>query len=229
LKATDTFAPEQLGPSAGARSLGILGGTLNPPHLGHLALARSARAELGLEHVLLMPAHRPPHKVSSELPSPEQRLRMCELLVADAQGVSASALEIERGGASYTVDTLQALHAMHPEARLTFIMGADTACTLGSWHEPAQLLELAELAVATRSGASRDQVLATVAAIADLPRSAGTDSKVCFLEMGPIEVSSSLVRERVARGESIAQLVGPAVAGYIAAQDLYRTPIEAAS
>ena len=154
---------------------------------------------------------------------------MCELLVADAQGVSASALELERGGASYTVDTLKAVQAMHHEARLTFIMGADTACTLGSWHEPAQLLELAELAVATRSGASRDQVLATVAAIADPPRSEATDSSVRFLEMGPIEVSSSLVRERVARGESIEQLVGSAVAGYIAAQDLYRTAIEAAS
>ncbi len=173
-----------------------------------------------------MPAHRPPHKLSSELPGPEQRLRMCELLVADAQGVSASPLEIERGGASYTVDTLKALHVMYPEASLTFIMGADTACTLGSWHEPAQLLELAELAVATRSGASREAVLATVAAVADPPRGAGAG--VRCLEMGPIEVSSSLVRERVARGESIEQLVGPAVAGYIAAQELYRTPIEAA-
>lgn len=176
-----------------------------------------------------MPAHSPPHKTSSEVPDPERRLRMCELLTEGTPGVSASALEVERGGASYTVDTLKAVHAMHPEARLTFIMGADTACTLGSWHEPVQLLELAEFAVATRSGASRREVLATVAAIADPLRSEGAEEGVRFLEMGPIEVSSSLVRERVAHGESIEQLVGPAVAGYIAAQDLYRTPIEAAS
>jgi nicotinate-nucleotide adenylyltransferase len=154
---------------------------------------------------------------------------MCQLLGEGSRGVSASALEVERGGASYTVDTLKAVHDMHPEARLTFIMGADTACTLGSWHEPAHLLELAELAVATRSGASRREVLATVAAIADPPRSESADGGVHFLEMGPIEVSSSLVRERVARGEAIEELVGPAVAEYIAAQDLYRTPIEAAS
>lgn len=214
---------------AGARSIGILGGTFNPPHLGHLALARSARRELGLEQVLLMPAHRPPHKGRSDGPDPAQRLRMCRLLAAGAEGISASGLELERGGASYTVDTLRAVHAIHPEARLTFIMGADTACTLGSWHEPAKLLELAELAVATRSGSSRREVLATVVGIADPPRSESADRGVRFLEMGPIEVSSSLVRDRVAGGEPIEELVGGAVAEYIAAHDLYRAPIEAAS
>jgi nicotinate-nucleotide adenylyltransferase len=176
-----------------------------------------------------MPAHSPPHKASSDGPGPEQRLRMCELLAADAEGLSASGLEIERGGASYTVDTLEALHAKHPEASLTLIMGADTACTLGSWREPAKLLELAELAVATRSGSPRREVLATVTAIAEQPRSAGTDWGVRFLEMEPIEASSSLVRERVARGGPIEGLVGPAVACYIAAHDLYRASIEAAS
>jgi nicotinate-nucleotide adenylyltransferase len=211
------------------RSLGILGGTFNPPHRGHLALARSARAELGLERVLLMPAHIPPHKTTIEDPGSEQRLRMCELLVEGEEGLCASALEIERGGASYTVDTLEAVHAKHHEARLTLVLGADTACTLGSWREPAKLLGLAELAVATRSGSPRQEVLATVAQIVDAPPAEGTAVGVRFLEMGPIEVSSSSVRDRVAGGEPIEQLVGPAVARYISAHDLYRTPIEAAS
>jgi nicotinate-nucleotide adenylyltransferase len=211
------------------RSIGILGGTFDPPHLGHLALARSAQAELGLERVLLMPAHSPPHKITREGPGSERRLRMCELLVAEAEGLCASGLEIERGGASYTVDTLEAVHAKHPGARLTLILGADTACTLGSWREPAKLLGLAELAVATRSGSSRREVLAAVAAIASSPPGEARSSSTHFLAMDPIEVSSSAVRDRVARGEPIEELVGPAVARYIASHDLYRAPIEAAS
>jgi nicotinate-nucleotide adenylyltransferase len=190
------------------RSLGVLGGTFNPPHLGHLALARHARAELGLERVLLMPEH---------------RLQMCRLAVADAHGVEACGLEVERGGASYTVDTLQAIHAICPDARLTFVVGADTARTLDSWREPARLLELAGLAVAMRSGTERGQVLETVASIPG-----GEREEVRFLEMEPMEVSSSLARERVARSQPIADLVGESVAGYIVEHGLYGAPVEVA-
>jgi nicotinate-nucleotide adenylyltransferase len=122
------------------------------------------------------------------------------------------------------VDTLQAIHAICPDARLTFIVGADTARTLDSWREPARLLELAELAVAMRAGTEREQVLATVASIA-----AGDEREaVRFLGMEPMEVSSSLVRERAARSEPIEGLVGEAVADYIAEHGLYRAPVEVA-
>ncbi|HEV7163189.1 MAG TPA: nicotinate (nicotinamide) nucleotide adenylyltransferase [Solirubrobacteraceae bacterium] len=206
------------------RTLGILGGTFNPPHLGHLALARQAREELGLEHVLVMPVHTSPHKTPGADPGAEHRLRMCALAVAEVRGVESCGLEVERGGASYTVDTLQAIHAICPDARLTFIVGADTARTLDSWREPARLLELAELAVAMRAGTEREQVLATVASIA-----AGDEREaVRFLGMEPMEVSSSLVRERAARSEPIEGLVGEAVADYIAEHGLYRAPVEVA-
>ncbi len=175
----------------------------------------------------MMPAHLPPHKATGERPGSRQRLRMCELLVEGAEGLCANALEIERGGASYTVDSLRALHAEHPEARLTFILGADTARTLGSWREPAQLLELAGLAVATRGDAPRRDILDAVARVAGAPVPEGSQS-VRFLEMGPIEVSSSMVRDRVRRGEPVEHLVGAAVAGFIAEQALYRAPVEAA-
>src|SRR4029077_16362192 len=89
--------------------VGILGGTFNPPHLGHLALAHHARAELGLARVLLMPAHTPPHKLPSADPGPAHRLAMCRLLAAGSEGVQACGLEVERGGRSYTVDTLRLL------------------------------------------------------------------------------------------------------------------------
>jgi nicotinate-nucleotide adenylyltransferase len=207
------------------RSLGILGGTFNPPHLGHLAVARHARAELGLERVALVPAHASPHKAERDGgrgardPGPKHRLRMCRLAVEGEQGLSVCAIEVERGGLSYTVDTLEAIHANHPDAELTLIVGADTARTLTSWRSPAKLLELAQLAVAARVGSERRLVLDALAGI-------GSADGVRFLEMGPIEVSSSLARERAARGGSIEGLVGPVVAEYIAEHQLYRAGIE---
>jgi len=209
---------------AQTRSLGLLGGTFNPPHLGHVAVALHARADLALERVLLMPVHTPPHKTPGADPGPEHRLRMCELAASGVSGLAACGLEVKRGGASYTVDTLKAINAKHPDARLTFIVGADTALTLASWQEPEGLLELARIAVAMRSGSSRDEVLQALGALGAPGLRAQSEAR--FLEMDPIEVSSSMVRERVAREEPIEELVGPAVAGYIAEHGLYRAPIE---
>ena len=197
------------------RSLGILGGTFNPPHLGHLAIARNARDELGLGWVLLMPAHSIAHKHAGIDPGAEHRLRMCRLLVedaSDASGLSVCALEVERGGSTYTVDTLEQLHNRHPHARLTLIMGADTARTLPSWREPARLLALADLALVRRTGVSDQAVLQSVA----------WPERVRFLHMPLLDVSSTAARERLARGEQVDELVGGAVAGYIAEHGLYR-------
>jgi nicotinate-nucleotide adenylyltransferase len=205
------------------RSVGVLGGTFNPPHLGHLALARHAREELGLERVLMMPAHIPPHKTSEEDPGSEHRLRMCRLCVSGTPGLSVCALEIERGGPSYTVDTLESIHASHPHAQLTFIVGADTASTLPAWRAPGRLLELADLAVAGREGPGQRGVLERLAPLLSARRAGGSDDGVRFLNMPAVQISSSLVRERVARGEEIEDLVGAAVAAYIAEQGLYRS------
>jgi nicotinate-nucleotide adenylyltransferase len=221
---TDTSAIERPADSADVRSIGVLGGTFNPPHLGHLAVARRAREELGAERVLLMPAHTSPHKPVAADPGPEHRLRMCALLVGGAAGLSACPLEIERGGVSYTVDTLNAIHASHPDAELTFIVGADTANTLAVWREPAKLLELADLAVAARTGSAREEVLDTVGRLGDHGAGGKASAKVRFLDMPTIAISSSEARRRAARGEPIDGLVGPAVAAYIAEHGLYRSP-----
>ncbi len=199
--------------------LGILGGTFNPPHRGHLAVAACARAQLGLEKVLLMPSFAPPHKPAREDPGPEHRLRMCQLAVAvdwkgiGVGGIEASALEIERGGASYTVDTLLDIDARTPSSRPTLILGSDMARTLPSWRRPHEIVGLADIAVAERPGDGREEVLSVLESL---------DTRARFLEMPPIDISSSLVRLRAARGEPVGELVGDAVAAYIAEHRLYR-------
>jgi nicotinate-nucleotide adenylyltransferase len=173
-----------------------------------------------------MPARTPPHKAGAEDPGPEHRLEMCRLLAGGAAGVSACALEIERSGPSFTVVTLEQIHGSHPDAELTFIVGADIAATLDSWHEPGSLLELADLAVAGREGSELARVLDAVARV----RAAAGASRarrpraetVRFLRMPMVSISSSLVRRRAARGQPIDGLVGAAVAGYIREHGLYR-------
>ncbi len=204
-------------------AIGILGGSFNPPHLGHLALARHARDELGLERVLLMPLHTPPHKRGGEDPGPEQRLAMVRLAVAGEPGIEASALEIERRGPSYTADTLSEIHDDDPAAQLTFIVGADTALTIPSWRRPETVLELARLAVASRPGSDRGQVLDALATVPMDPAVGAPHPRpeVVFLSMEPIEASSSSARERIAAGEPVEGLLSPAVGSYIAEHGLY--------
>jgi nicotinate-nucleotide adenylyltransferase len=190
--------------------------------VGHLAVARHARQELALDLVLLVPAHTSPYKAAANGervgsdPGPRHRLAMCRLAVAGEDGLDVSAVEVERGGLSYTVDTLRIIHATHPDAELTFIVGADTAGTLGSWREPAELLSLAHLAVAARAGTARRRVLDAVGELG------GDRADVRFLEMATVDASSSMARERIARGESVEEILEPAVAAYIAEHGLYR-------
>ena len=174
-----------------------------------------------------MPAHIAPHKAAEPDPGAAHRLAMCRLAVDGEAGLAACSLEIDRPGPSYTVDTLDAIHAIQPHAELTFIVGSDIARTLPSWREPVKVLELARLAVAERSGASREQVLGTVA---ELERERGARgarepdaSAVLFLEMPPVEVSSTMVRECAAREQPLEPLVGAAVARYISDHGLYRS------
>jgi nicotinate-nucleotide adenylyltransferase len=176
-----------------------------------------AREQLALERVLLVPARLPPHKPVADDPGAGRRLEMCRLLVAGAEGLAVSAIELERDGPSYTVDTLNAIHTSDPEVELTFIVGADIAATLPSWHEPERLLELAGLAVAGRAGGDRSATLAALAQVTD------DDSHVRFLDSPVLDVSSSLVRERAAAGAPLEDLVGAGVAGYIAEHGLYGT------
>ena len=195
--------------------IGILGGTFNPPHLGHLVMAQEALDQLGLDRVIFMPVASPPHKEAGDDPGPSARLELCRLAVADDERMGVSSLEVDRGGASYTVDTLRELHDSQPEQELTFIVGADTAQSLPTWREPEAILVLAHLAVADREGVRRDDVLRRLE-----PMRPGKG--VVFFDMPRIDVSSSAIRRRVADGRPIRYLVPDAVAEAIADRSLYR-------
>jgi nicotinate-nucleotide adenylyltransferase len=196
--------------------IGILGGSFNPPHLAHLVCASEAAAQLGLDGVLLTPAGSPPHKDVERDPGPHERLELCRLAVGGDERLGVCDLEVLRAGPSYTVDTLQELHARTPEDHLTFIVGGDIALGLPSWHEPEAVLGLARLAVAERSGGCRSEVAALLSErFADSPPPA-------FFDMPRLDISSSQIRRRIADGRPIRYLVPDPVAEHIARRKLYR-------
>jgi nicotinate-nucleotide adenylyltransferase len=197
--------------------VGILGGTFNPPHVGHLVMVLEALDQLDLDRVLLMPVAQPPHKEALSDPGADVRLELCRLAIAGEDRVEVSDLEIERGGASYTVDTLRALHERDPEHALTFIVGGDMAYSLPSWREPEAVLELARLAVAERDGLRREDIAERLE-----PLHAG--DRVLFFDMPRIDLSSSAIRARVAAGRPIRYLVPDPVVDVIRARSLYRQP-----
>jgi nicotinate-nucleotide adenylyltransferase len=201
--------------------VGILGGSFNPPHVGHLVCAQQAHAQLELDVVLLMPVARPPHKEVSDDPGPDHRVALCRRAADGDERLAVSTLEVERGGVSYTVDTLEALHDAHPEDELTFIVGGDIAADLASWREPERIASLARLAVAEREAAGREVVAERLSA-PPLPVEA------VFLDMPRIEISSSEIRRRVRDGEPIRYLVPDPVAEYIGEHRLYGLPVASA-
>lgn len=196
--------------------VGILGGTFNPPHLAHLVCAQEAHAQLGLDRVVLMPAGVPPHKqLAPGDPSPEARYELCLAAVAGDERFVVSRTELDRAGRSYTADTLRLLREQQPDDELTFIVGGDMAASLPSWREPEAVLSLATLAVAERVGAKRAVIERELAPLAGAER-------VEFFAMPRIDVSSSIVRARVAAGRPIRYLVPDAVAEAIDRAGLYR-------
>jgi nicotinate-nucleotide adenylyltransferase len=185
--------------------------------VGHLACAQEAHAVLALDQVVLVPVGEAPHRTLEEDPGPEVRARLCELAAGADPRLVVSRIEVERPGPSYTADTLEAMHAGEPDDELFLILGADQAANLREWHEPERVLELATVAVAEREGMERESVLRR---LHGLP---GADA-IEFFAMPRLDVSSSLVRERVAADRPIRYLVPDAVADCIEAERLYRSP-----
>ena len=195
--------------------VGLLGGTFNPPHAGHLVCAQEAHTQLGLDRVVFIPVHQPPHKEVESDPGVDHRVALCRRAVADDRRFVVSRLEADTPGRSYTVDTLRGLHESSPGDELTFIMGGDMAYSLSTWHEPEAVLSLATLGVAEREGVGRSDIREHLAGLA------GAD-RIRFFDMPRIDISSSQIRRRVAAGQPLRYLVPDAVAEYIVSEGLYR-------
>ncbi len=205
--------------SSGGKQIGILGGTFDPPHIGHLWLATLAADMLGLGRVLLMPAARPPHKGRKDVSNAADRVMMTRLAIAGDPLLDLSLVEMERRGPSYTVDSLVQLRAaLGGEAGLVLIMAADSFAEIGTWREPDRLLALAEWAVGPRPGSP----LPDRAALRE--RFGPAQARIHLLEGPSLDLSSTEIRRRVAAGRSIRYLVPRAVEDLIADRGLYRRP-----
>jgi len=205
-----TVAPTAIG------RLGILGGTFDPIHHGHLVAAEEARHQLALDRVLFVPAGAPPHKPDRPLSPAEHRLRMVELAIAGNPQFAVSRVDLDRPEPCYTVDTLELLRTTWgPGPRFFFIEGTDSLADIACWYRPQRLLELCELAAVERPGVE-----------IDLPalerRLPGLTDRLHWVKMPLLEISSSDLRARVRAGRSISYLVSREVETYIRQHGLYR-------
>lgn len=185
-------------------NLGVLGGTFDPIHVGHLAAAHAAIECEDLDLVLFIPTGVPPHR-GRTLASARDRLEMCRLAIAGEQRFEVSDLEVRRGGASYTVDTLRELKKIHPSDNLFLILGWDAAKLFSTWREPDEVRRMAKLIIVTRPGSG-------------VPTA--TSDIVC--ERPTPDISASELRDDIARGEPVGDCLPPAVERYIAERGLYR-------
>ncbi|MCX7680716.1 MAG: nicotinate-nucleotide adenylyltransferase [Anaerolineae bacterium] len=207
------------GISGSTQAIGVLGGTFDPPHYGHLVLAENARVQLGLERVLFVPAGQPPHKPEGPITSPGHRLGMVHAAIADHPAFELSRVDLDRRGPHYTVDTLARLRQEWPEAQLFFLLGEDSLHQLPLWHNPTGIIRLARLAVMPRPGytVDIDALEQTIPGISDY---------LTWLDVPHLDISSSDLRRRIRAGLPIRYLTPPLVEEYIRKHHLYTDPTE---
>jgi nicotinate-nucleotide adenylyltransferase len=194
--------------------LGILGGTFDPPHFGHLMLAEAALTQLQLDQVLFAPVGLQPLKPEGRSSAPEHRARMVELAIADRPHFALSRADLDRPGPHYTIDLLTIIQQQFPEAALWFIMGEDSLSDLLRWRDPARIIQLARLAVLRRPGCQPDWPTLD-RALPDL------HARLDWIEHAAIDISATDIRQRVQHGLPITTLVPESVIAYLVAQRLY--------
>ncbi len=196
--------------------VGIIGGTFDPIHYGHLIIAEEARVKVGLARVIFIPAGNPPHKLRRPYSPAHHRYRMVELAIASNPYFEVSPIEVNRPGPSYSVDTVRMLREeMGPGVELYFIMGVDSLAGILTWHRPEELIKLCRIIAVNRPGYgvdidALDQVLP------------GIKKQVIFIKAPEIGISSTEIQERVRAGLPIRYLVPPEVERYIYEHNLYR-------
>ena len=186
--------------------IGVFGGAFNPPHKGHVRLAREFADRLSLDEVLVIPSFIPPHKSAGSLAPAEDRLEMCRLAFCGDPRFTISAMEIDRGGKSYTYDTLLEIKKQNPSAELFLIIGSDMYSSFKTWHRYKSILELCTVCTASREKGAAPQNSGIAAVISDLPA---------------YEISSTQIRDMVDNGADISEFTGESVAEYISDRGLY--------
>jgi nicotinate-nucleotide adenylyltransferase len=197
--------------------VGIFGGSFDPIHFGHLILAEYCRTGCALDRVLFVPTASAPHKSHQQHSDATHRIEMLKLAIAGHQAFEVSEVEIERGGLSYTVETLRQLNAHHGDWDMYLLLGADSLEDLPTWREPVEICKLASLVVVGRPGAALD-----IEGLRNkLPDAQPSEMNVTGIEMPPLGISSTEIRKRIADGQSIRFQTPRAVEMYIEAQNLY--------
>jgi len=199
--------------------LGIFGGTFDPVHFGHLALAEECLAVAGLDEIWLVPAASPPHKGGKKLARFDQRKEMLELAIAGNEKFKVEPMEADRPGPSFTIDTLEEIQKRKPNDELFLIIGGDSALEFSTWKDPAKIASLATIIVRIRPGV----IMPTEQEfISQLGKELGVVPKVIFVSGPPyLDVSSSLLKERVSNNKSVRYLLPRAVEVYIQQKKLY--------
>jgi nicotinate-nucleotide adenylyltransferase len=196
--------------------LGIFGGSFDPVHHGHLALARASQRQVALDEVWFMPTAVQPLKARGPQAGDKDRVEMLRLATSDQPAWRVCTLEIDRGGRSYTIDTMRQLHEELPEALLFFLIGADALRDVAQWKEPREIFRLATPLVVHRPGEARPD-LAALGALCT------AETRPQVVDMPLADVSSTEIRRRVAAGESLESLTPKAVCDYIETKSLYKT------
>lgn len=190
-------------------NIGLYGGSFNPPHLGHLIVAETLREQFRLDQIWWIPARQPPHKAEATLVSPQHRLAMTRRATHDHPAFAVSDVEVQRAGASYTVDTVRALQTAHPDETFSLLLGSDSLRHFSAWRDPEEIVARVSLIVYPRPGAAEVDVESSLA------------GRVRFAEAPLLAISGTAIRARLRAGRSIRYLVPEAVRVYIEQHGLY--------
>lgn len=199
------------------QKIGIMGGTFDPVHYGHLVIAESARSEFGLEKIIFIPTGEPPHKKAYRITDAEDRYNMVQMAIADNDNFAISRIEIERPGPSYTVDTLMQLHSLHPEIDPYIITGADAIVEILTWKNVSFIAALCHFIAATRPGYSLDRLNQEINGLPPVIR-----QKILTIEIPGVAISSTEIRKRLAENKPISYLLPGQVEKYIRQKKLYQ-------
>lgn len=203
-----------------SKRMGVMGGSYDPVHSGHLIIASEALEKADLDELVFMPAAVPPHKRSLERAASEHRVNMLKRAVEGESRFSVSTHEIDRGGVSFTFDTISELHQLMPEVELVLIVGGDTLVDLPNWYKVDELLQLCEVATFTRPGDQDPKEIARKIVLEDASKERLMSG---VFQTRLIEISSSEIRERIAAGLSVKYLLPPVVEAYILEHGLYES------